>query len=172
MHLASELKFCPVLLIKEGERGAKGEKEETDDDEITTTKNKSIKKNTLRYRSQFLYKLWSYMRYSCNCQMTANNLSEKIMNSELKQKKELYVCWMLKMPVLTSCRHEPKSSNSCLQDKFDSEQRISTGCHFSEIAALYVFIFPTLLLWHSCGCFIQTGFVSRLFHSQIPGNEN
>jgi len=47
--------------------------------------------------------------------------------------------------VLTPYRHEPKSNNSYLHDRFDPEQRISTICHLSEITALYVFIFPTLL---------------------------
>jgi len=40
MHLAWQLKFCPVLLIKEGERGAEERKEETDNDEKTKTKNR------------------------------------------------------------------------------------------------------------------------------------
>ena len=40
MQLDWLLKFCPILLIKRGERVAEGEKDEMDDDEKTKTKNR------------------------------------------------------------------------------------------------------------------------------------
>jgi len=40
MHLAWQLKVSPLLLVKEGERGVEGKKEETDDDEKAKTKNR------------------------------------------------------------------------------------------------------------------------------------
>jgi len=37
MQLDWQLKFCPILLIKEGEWGGEGEQDETDNDEKTKT---------------------------------------------------------------------------------------------------------------------------------------
>jgi len=50
MHLAWQLKLCPVLLIIEGERGVEGKKEETDDDEKTKTKNRKQRRRIRRFR--------------------------------------------------------------------------------------------------------------------------
>jgi hypothetical protein len=50
MHLAWQMKFCPVLLKKEVERGAEREKEETDDDEKTSTKDRQHRPRIRRLR--------------------------------------------------------------------------------------------------------------------------
>jgi hypothetical protein len=50
MQLDWQLKFCPILLIKEGESVAEGEKDETDDDKKTKTKNIKRRRRIRRLR--------------------------------------------------------------------------------------------------------------------------
>jgi hypothetical protein len=55
MHLDWQLKFCPILLIKEGERVAEEEEDEMDDDEKTKTKNRKKRRRIRRLRRNFYY---------------------------------------------------------------------------------------------------------------------
>jgi len=53
MHLAWQLKFSPLLLIKEGDRGAEEKKEETDDNEKKKTKNRKQRQRLRRFRRMY-----------------------------------------------------------------------------------------------------------------------